>query len=291
MSDSLTRATLMARIAGPLLSASIRTAEDVSGETLAQRFSEDINRVVPIAQILVETLKPENQSEHDAVNAIAAPVAAQLVAQNPDLFAAGEGGEELARLLKPALNVLASFCDRESEAAPLNALEDALPRSLVALSPIVGCLSQYAFGKSPAKRLTDTLDVWLRAQDDLLGGLPRDLRDSAEFRIAAQEAAAHLFCSHFQAAVAEREEGAPDAQFKTLLSQWGQSLSLLEVLIKHAAFEDGAAAPDNVRPLRAQKTDEDGEGDEEGRGGSSGSGGRANKAGYNPMSFFAKKGV
>lgn len=294
MSDPITKARLMAKIAAPLLAASVRASDDLNGETLAQNFSEDINRVVPIAQILVEALKPQNEAEHDAVNAIAAPVAAQLVAQNPDLFGE-DNAEELARLLKPSLNVLASFCDREATAAPLSELQSGLPRSLVALSPIVGCLSQYAFGKSPAKRLTDALDVWLRAQDELLKSLPRDLRDDPEFRVAAQEAAASLFCSHFQNALNKREDGAPDVQFKTLLQHWGQSLALLEVLVKHAAFEDGGAASSdtNVRPLRTppQNAAEEDEGDEEQGGGSGGGGGRANKAAYNPMSFFAKKGV
>lgn len=297
MNDIAVKATLMARIAAPLLSASIRATENLNGETLAQHFAQDINRVVPIAQILVEALKPQNEEEHNAVNAIVAPVAAQLVAQNPDLF--GEDNtEELVRLLKPSINVLASFCDRETSAPPLDALEGGLPRSLLALSPVVGCLSQYAFGKSPARRLTDALDVWLRAQEELFGGLPRGLSQDGEFRVAVQEAAAELFCSHFRAMQEERDRSAgdatPDAQFKTLLAQWDQSLALLDVLVRHAGLDDSESAQQggNVRPLRTQKTDESEEGDEdeEGRGSGSG-GGVTNKAVYNPMSFFAKKGL
>ncbi len=300
MSDSPARAQLMARIAGPLLSASIRAgaARDGNPETLAQAFSTAINRVVPIAQILVDALKPQSEAEHTAINALAAPVAAVLIAHNPELALDGD----LGRLLKPSLNVLASFSDRESNMAPLSQMTDALPRGIVAMAPIVGCLSRYAFGKSPAKRLTDALDVFTRAQNDLLSSLPRGMTEDPALRIAIQESGALLFAGHFEATLAEPESDDADAQFKTLLSQWSQSLSLLNVLIQHAAFdEDGAAAKpakrkaapkaeSNVTPLAARKKDdeaEEGEGETAG-GGSSGGG---VKPGYNPMSFFTKKGV
>jgi hypothetical protein len=128
--------------------------------------------------------------------------------------------------------------------------------------------------------------------------MPRALSQDPEFRAAVQEAAANLFCSHFTAMQNERDrdggDASPEAQFKALLSQWSQSLSLLQVLIKHAALEDAdAQASGNVRKLRAKSTDdefEDGE-DDEGQGGRSSGGGPMNKAAYNPMSFFAKKGV
>lgn len=296
--DALTRARLMARIAAPLLAATIRQSDGktADAEALAQRFASDINMVVPLTQLLVEVIKPADEDEKAAVNTIAAPLAAALVSQNPDLAQAGEG---LTRLLKPSLNVLASFCDSGDTVAGLFDEMDGLPGSMLALSPIVGCLSQHAFGKSPAKRLTDTLDAYSRARKDMLADLPKSMRIDGPLNIALQTAAAQLFASHFESATqdgTQEDKSSADAEFKNLLAQWTQSLLLLAVLLRHAAGEGDTASP-AVRASRkkqpaAQDRDDEGD-DDETAGGSGGGGGRAQtmQAGYNPMSFFAKKGV
>src|SRR5690606_36293497 len=135
-------------------------------------------------------------------------------------------------------------------------------------------------------------------QAQLFQALPQDIGQSAAVRCAVQDAAAQLFAAHFAAALEEGEDGA-DAQFKSLLSQWGQSLSLLDVLVRHAVLDgdDAAAsaprpaATGNVRAIRPAPENGDDEEDDGEQGGSSGGGGgRANKAAYNPMSFFVKKG-
>lgn len=296
MSDVTTRARMMARIATPLLSASVRShPSNADPESLAQYFAADINRVVPITQALIAALAPKTEEEHEEVNAIVAPVTAQMVAQNAGLLA-GEG-EEIARFLKPSLNVLVSFCDRESHVEPLSDLDNPLGQSVLALSPIVGCLSRYAFGKSPAKRLTDTLDVLTRAQGELVGGLPRTMAADPALRCALMAASAHLFASHFDVmlnAFAGTEMDDPEARFKELLSQWGQSIGLLGILVRHAAADGDTAASTetNVRPLRARKSKDKQEDEDEGETSSSGGGSSGGvKPGYNPMSFFSKKGV
>lgn len=302
--ESLIRARMMARIAAPLLAASIRqgNGQEADPEDLAQRFASDINMVVPLTQLLVEVIKPADGVEQASVNAIAAPLAAALVSQNPALVQESDG---LTRLLKPSLNVLASFCDGGEEAPGLFDEADGLPAAMLALTPIVGCLSRHAFGKSPAKRLTDTLDAYSRARKDVLAELPKSIRPDGALNIALQGAAAQLFASHFDALMAggdaaEDKSGA-DAQFKELLAQWTQSLLLLSVLLRHVAGGESEAAPAPSRKSRqttataaaAKPQNDDDEDDDEGAAGSGGGGGRGQKmqAGYNPMSFFAKKGV
>lgn len=302
--ETLMRARLMARIAAPLMTASIRH-QDASArtpETMAESFAADINRVVPLAQILVEALKPQNDAEHATINALTAPVAAKLVAQNSELLALDDA-EEFTRLLKPSLNVLASFCDRDSAAAQPDEPQSALTRGLVAMTPIIGCLSYYAFGKSPAKRLTDTLDVYMRAQGDLLASLPAAMRRDPDLHVALQDAAASLFAALFDKMMLENDGGTddPNALFKNLLAQWTQGLSLLGVLLTHSVLDEASESPSTkapkqskIRALRAKAVIEDDESDDEDGDvqGSGGSGARGQKPdNYNPMSFFAKRGA
>lgn len=301
--DILDRARLMARIAAPLLSSSINNLGDdqLKPDALAESFAQDIHRVVPLAQILVDALKPRDELEQAAVNALTAPIAAKLVAHNQDLLT--EDSEEFTRLLKPSINVLASFCDRDSAKAQIPETKQPLARGLIAMAPIVGCLSYYAFGKSPAKRLTDTLDVFTRAQEELLALLPANLRQDAELHAAIQNAASKIFAALFNRmlARADLKQEDPNALFSELLSQWSSGLSLLGVLLAHSTGVEttgGPAAPkdqeektDKLRASRPSSEDEE-KGDEEGEiMGSGGSGSHGQKpANYNPMSFFSKRG-
>lgn len=314
--DALERARLMARIAAPLLSASIAHMhpDQVNPDALAEHFSQDIHRVVPLAQILVDALKPRDEAEQSAVNALTAPVAAKLVAHNTDLLS--EDSDEFTRLLKPSINVLASFCDRDSARAQIPDSEQPLARGIVAMAPIVGCLSYYAFGKSPAKRLTDTLDVYNRAQDELLALLPHTMRKDAALHASLQEAASGIFAALFDRILNHADLGKddPNVLFQDLLAQWSKGLSLLGVLLSHStgAPQQASAAPakapaakerdkgEKLRALRNRRAEEEKSGeDEEGEGGVMGSGGSgshgvtpdAQPANYNPMSFFKKGGM
>ncbi len=309
----------MARIAAPLLTSSINRlhSDQINPDALAENFSQDIHRVVPLAQILVDALKPRDEYEQATVNSLTAPVAAKLVAHNTDLLS--EDSEEFTRLLKPSINVLASFCDRDSAKAQIPETEHPLARGLIAMAPIVGCLSYYAFGKSPAKRLTDTLDVYTRAQGELLAMLPQGMQKDAELHAALQEAAASIFAALFDRmlSLADLDKEEPNALFQDLLGQWSKGLSLLGVLLSHSAGvpRDSVAAPkkaeapkakddkgDKLRALRNRRAEEDKaakEDDEEGEGEIMGSGGsgshgvtpNAAPANYNPMSFFKKGGM
>lgn len=295
MKEGLTKARLMARIAGPLLSATIRSSDwkDSDPEALAQRFADDINRVVPLAHMLVEILKPATDEERAAINALAAPMAAGLVAAHQELFT-GSATQDVTRLLKPSINVLASFCDTNNAPdAGSPDTQSGIGASMIAMSPIIGCLSRYAFGKSPAKRLTDTLDAYSRAKKEVLAALPKTMRHDAALNLSLQQAAAQLFAAHFNVLMeTDGIQDQTDAQFKELLAQWSQSLSLLSVLLRHAALDDEgtAAVKTGMAPANSDREQEDEDGEAQGGSGSGGGVTHTMQAGYNPMSFF-KKGV
>lgn len=301
----------MARIAPSLLSAILHNHSDIdNAETLGQHFSEDINHMLPLAQILVEALKPETEAEHNDINALVAPVAAQLLARNYGVFNTNEPGD-IVRLLKPSINVLVSYCDKMASDPIFNDMRNPVSRGLIAFAPVTACLTRYAFGKSPASRLTSILDAFSRKQDELRGLLPEELQNDPHMRFGIQDAAAQLFVAHFERTLDEMDDEDDSTEaFKVLLKNWQESLSLFNVLVAHAALGDGASdsmikrtkakkpeakTDSKVRALKARPKnkitdDDEDEGDDEQGGGSSG-GGKSPKV-ENPMSFFAtKKGM
>ncbi len=299
----------MARIAPSLLSAILHNHNDIDdAQILGQHFSKDINHMLPLAQILVDALKPETEEEHNDINALVAPVAAQLLARNYGLFSSDEPGD-IVRLLKPSINVLVSYCDKMASDPIFNDMRNPVSRGLIAFAPVTACLTRYAFGKSPASRLTSILDAFSRKQDELRGLLPDELKQDPHMRFGIQDAAAQLFVAHFENTLQEMDDddNANDV-FKVLLQNWQESLSLFNVLVAHAAFGDDAgdkmmkprkgkksnAKPESAKPdskVRALKTKakDDDDDDEEEQGGGSGGGKSPKVSNPNPMSFFANK--
>lgn len=310
MSEVLKRAKLMARIAPPLLSAILYNHDDVDdAESLGKLFSEDISHMLPLAQILVDALKPEGEEEQNDVNALVAPVAAQLLARNYGVFSDEPG--EVVRKLKPSINVLVSYCDKMASDPIFNDMRNPTSRGLIAFAPVTACLTRYAFGKSPASRLTSILDAFARKQRELQTSLPAELKDDPHMRFGIQDAAAQLFVAHFERTVDEMDDDdEPAAAFKVLLKNWQESLSLFNVLVAHAALGDGAEdtmvkrAPKKIKKRKTQSTNENSEeqsvravkpssqiqdDDDEETGEGGGSSGGGVQPGYNPMSFFANK--
>ncbi len=310
MSEVLKRAKLMARIAPSLLSAILHNHDDIEdAEALGQHFSEDINHMLPLAQILVEALKPETEAEHNDINALVAPVAAQLLARNYSVFNSHEPGD-IVRLLKPSINVLVSYCDKMASDPIFNDMRNPVSRGLIAFAPVTACLTRYAFGKSPASRLTSILDAFARKQDELRGLLPDELKQDPHMRFGIQDAAAQLFVAHFESTLQEMDDDDDAGEaFKVLLQNWQESLSLFNVLVAHAALGDDAGdkmvkrnqakAPkkepeSKVRALKTKpKSDDDRDDDEDGEESGGASGGGKQPKPYNPMSVFAtgKKGM